>query len=116
MPVKPRPPTKFSPKPPRSDGDGNHIHNQILLGLPAKESELLLPKLEFMRLRTHHVLHEPGDTLKSAYFCDSGLVSILSSLPGRKECGSRPGRQGRFYRGTAGCRFSDSRNSGHRSD
>jgi CRP-like cAMP-binding protein len=26
----------------------------------------------------HHVLHEPGDTLKSAYFCNSGMISILS--------------------------------------
>lgn len=84
MAGKPRPPTKFSPKPPRSDGDGHHIHNQILLGLPLKESELLLPKLEFVRLKTHHVLHEPGDTLKSAYFCDSGLVSILSVFPDGK--------------------------------
>jgi CRP-like cAMP-binding protein len=84
MPGKPRPPTKFSPKPPRSDGDGNRIHNHILLGLPPKESELLLPKLEFVRLKTHHVLHEPGDTLKSAYFCDSGLVSILTVFPNGK--------------------------------
>ena len=49
-----------------------------------RECELLYPKLEFMRLKTHHVLHEPGDTLKSAYFCNSGLVSILSVLPDGK--------------------------------
>jgi CRP-like cAMP-binding protein len=84
MATNPRPPTKFSAKPPSLDGDGNHIHNEILLGLPPKESELLFPKLEFVRLETHHVLHEPGDTLKSAYFCDSGLVSILSVFPDGK--------------------------------
>jgi CRP-like cAMP-binding protein len=67
-----------SSKPHSSDGDGNHIHNHILLGLPSKESEMLYPKLEFVRLRVHHVLHEPGARLKSAYFCNSGLVSILS--------------------------------------
>src|SRR5580698_1687438 len=78
MAISPRPPSKLFSKPPSSDGDGNHIHNELLLGLPLKESELLFPKLEFMRLKTHHVLHEPGDTLKSAYFCDSGLISILS--------------------------------------
>ena len=71
-------PTKSSPKPPLTDGDGNHIHNKILLDLPSKECETLFPKLEFVRLKAHHVLHQPGDTLKSAYFCDSGLVSILS--------------------------------------
>jgi CRP-like cAMP-binding protein len=67
-----------SSKSPSSDGNGNHIHNHILLGLPPKESAMLFPKLEFMRLKVHHVLHEPGDSLKSAYFCDTGLVSILS--------------------------------------
>jgi len=84
MVTKSRPPTKFSPKLPSSDGDGNHIHNEILLGLPPEESEFLFPKLELVRLMTHHVLHEPGDTLKSAYFCDSGLVSILSVFPDGK--------------------------------
>ncbi len=72
-----------APTPPL-DGDGNHIHNEILLGLPPGESELLLPKLEFVRLTTHHVLHEPGDTLKSAWFCNSGLISILSVFPDGK--------------------------------
>src|SRR5712675_3068555 len=84
MASKPRPPTNLYPKPPSLDGDGNHIHNEILIGLPPRESELLFPKLEFVRLMTHHVLHEPGDTLKSAYFCDSGLVSILSVFPDGK--------------------------------
>jgi CRP-like cAMP-binding protein len=70
--------TKSSSKPPPSDGEGNQIHNRILLDLPAKERETLFPKLELVRLERRHVLHEPGDTLKSAYFCDSGLISILS--------------------------------------
>ena len=69
---------------PTADGDGNHIHNEILLDLPARESDLLFPKLEFVRLSTHHVLHEPGDTLKSAWFCNSGLMSILSVFPDGK--------------------------------
>jgi CRP-like cAMP-binding protein len=64
--------------PPFNDGDKNHIHNQILIGLPAREWEMLSPKLEFMRLKVHHVLHEPGDSLKSAYFCNAGLISIVT--------------------------------------
>jgi CRP-like cAMP-binding protein len=83
MANKPRPPTKSSSKSP-VDGDGNQIHNEILLSLPRKELELLLPKLEFVRLKVHHVLHEPGDTLKSAYFCNTGLISILSVFPDGK--------------------------------
>jgi CRP-like cAMP-binding protein len=64
--------------------DGNQVHNEILLDLTTKERELLFPKLELVRLNTHHVLHEPGDTLKSAYFCNSGLISILSVFPDGK--------------------------------
>jgi hypothetical protein len=51
MANKTRPPARSSPTRPIADGDGNHIHNEILLGLPPRESELLLPKLEFVRLR-----------------------------------------------------------------
>jgi CRP-like cAMP-binding protein len=79
-----RPLTKSSLMSPVADGDGNHIHNEILIALPPRERDQLFPKLEFMRLKTHHVLHEPGDTLKSAYFCNSGLVSILSVFPDGK--------------------------------
>jgi len=79
-----RPPRKSSPTPPIVDADGNRIHNEILLGLPPRECELLFSQLEFVRLKTHHVLHEPGDTLKSAYFPNAGLVSILTVFPDGK--------------------------------
>ncbi|PYX51414.1 MAG: Crp/Fnr family transcriptional regulator [Acidobacteria bacterium] len=84
MTTNPRPPTKFSLPPTFFDTDGNRIHNELLVGLPAKESQILFPRLEFVRLPTHHVLHEPGDTLKSGFFCNSGLVSILSVFPDGK--------------------------------
>src|SRR5437660_6167962 len=63
---------------PNSDGDGNHINNKILLSLPPNEREIVFDNLEFVRLSTHQVLHETGDTLKSGYFCNSGMISILS--------------------------------------
>lgn len=75
FPTRSKPPT---PKLSKSDGDGNQIHNQILIDLPQKEREVLFPKLEFVRLLVHQILHEPGDTLKSAYFCNSGLISVLT--------------------------------------
>jgi CRP-like cAMP-binding protein len=78
------PSTQSSSKPPPSDDEANQIHNEILLKLPSKERATLFPKLEFVRLERRHVLHEPGDTLKSAYFCDSGLISILSVFSGGK--------------------------------
>jgi len=69
---------------PYSDGDGNRIHNEILLSLSADESRVVFPKLELVRLRPRQVMHEVGDTLKSAYFCNSGMISILSVFPDGK--------------------------------
>jgi hypothetical protein len=64
MARKPRPPARPSPQLPHTDEDGNHVCNEILLQLPREEYDLVRSKLEFVRLKTHHVLHEPGDTLK----------------------------------------------------
>jgi CRP-like cAMP-binding protein len=64
----------------RRDADGNPVRNKILLSLPRDEWESVLPKLEFVRLKLHQVLHEPGETLKSGYFCNSGLFSVLSVM------------------------------------
>jgi CRP-like cAMP-binding protein len=66
--------------PARSDGSGNHIHNEILRELPRNEFGMVFPKLELVRLQPRQVLHEAGDTLRSAYFCNTGLISILSVL------------------------------------
>lgn len=64
-----------------SDGDKSRIHNRILLALPQGEHDLVVPKLEFMRLTTRQILHEVGDSLKSGYFCDSGMIAILNVFP-----------------------------------
>src|SRR5258708_6309331 len=68
----------------RKDGDGNHVLNEILLALSRAESDAVLPNIEFMRLKLHHVLHEGGETLKSAYFCNSGMFSVLNVMPDGK--------------------------------
>jgi len=69
---------------PRRDGDGNEIQNKILLALPPKEFDGVLPKLEFMRLKHHQVLHEAGETMKSAYFWNTSMCSVLSIMPDGK--------------------------------
>ena len=57
----------------KSDGhafpaiDGQPVENEILLGLPAKERESIFPQLTFMDLKTHLVLHEPGEPIKFRY-------------------------------------------------
>ena len=68
----------------KQDGDGNNIHNEILLGLPRKDCEQFLAGLEFVRLKLHQVLNEGGETLKSGYFCNSGMFSILNIMPDGK--------------------------------
>ena len=68
----------------KRDGDGNHIRNEILLALPPSESEAVFPKLEFVRMKLHQLLHEAGETLKSAYFCNSGMFSVLNVMPDGK--------------------------------
>jgi len=72
-----------TPRPPPTDARGNQIHNEILLGLSADCSELL-SKLEYVRLKVHSVLFETGDSLKSVYFGNSGMISILSVFPDGK--------------------------------
>jgi CRP-like cAMP-binding protein len=79
-----RPPTTSTPKSARTDGNGNGVHNEILLQLSTTECDSLFPKLEFVRLKVHQVLHETGDRLKSAYFCNTGMISILSVFPDGK--------------------------------
>jgi CRP-like cAMP-binding protein len=78
-----------------ADGKGNLVHNEILLRLPLEERETLFSRLEFVRLNAGAVLHEPGDTLKSAYFCDAGLFSMLTVFSNGKTVeGGLVGREG----------------------
>jgi CRP-like cAMP-binding protein len=62
----------------------NEVQNHILRSLPSHESEIIFPKLEFVRLKAHQLLHEVGDTMKSGYFCNTILTSILSVFPDGK--------------------------------
>jgi CRP-like cAMP-binding protein len=75
---------KRSPQLPYSDGDGNQIHNEILLSLPREERDMVFSKLEFVRLKSLQLLHEVGDSIKSAYFCNSGMISTLNVFPDGK--------------------------------
>jgi CRP-like cAMP-binding protein len=60
--------------------DGQAVENEILLSLPAKERDQIFPQLTFAELRTHDVLHEPGDVIKFGYFLNKGMTSILTVL------------------------------------
>ena len=67
-----------------ADGDGNPIGSRILLSLPAKEYKQIFAELELVRLKLHQVIHEAGETIKSGYFVNSGLMSVLAVQPNGK--------------------------------
>ena len=87
----------------RSDGDGNDIHNQILNSLPREECDAVFPSLEFVRLTSLQLLHEVGDTLKSAYFLQHRNGLYAERLSGRQERRSRADWQGRFCGSAVNC-------------
>jgi CRP-like cAMP-binding protein len=72
-----------SAKPP-TDGDGNAVHNEILLSLSQTQRGQLLSHLELVRLKLHQVIYEAGETIKSGYFVNTGMISLLAVQPDGK--------------------------------
>jgi len=64
-----------------SNGDRRAIGNTILRGLPRTESARVFSALEFVRLRLHQVLHETAEVIKSGYFLNDGMCSVLTVQP-----------------------------------
>jgi CRP-like cAMP-binding protein len=79
-----RSPKGLSPSCSKGDGNGREVGNFILRSLPRNESNLLLPSLEFVRLKLHQVLHESGESIRSGYFLNNGLGSLLTLQPDGK--------------------------------
>jgi CRP-like cAMP-binding protein len=75
-----KPPPQF----PQANGGGKGTSNLILLSLPQLEAAQLFPSLEFVRLKLHQVLHETGEPIRSSYFMDSGMASVLTVQPDGK--------------------------------
>src|SRR5579864_4172720 len=69
---------------PPTDGDGNSIGSKILLSLPRKECAQIFAELELVRLKLRQIVHEAGETIKSGYFVNSGLLSVLAVQPNGK--------------------------------
>lgn len=69
---------------PPSDGDGHAISSKILRSLPRKESNLVLAELELVRLKLHQVILDAGETIKSGYFVNDGIISVLAVQPDGK--------------------------------
>ncbi len=73
-----------SPRSSPMDGDGKEIGNVILRSLRRQECVQILPFLEFVRLKLHQVLHETGETIKSVFFLNEGVGSVLTTQPDGK--------------------------------
>lgn len=56
----------------------------ILRSLPRKECAQVFSSLEFVRLKLHQVLHEVGETIRSGYFLNDGMASVLTVQPDGK--------------------------------
>jgi len=65
----------------RKDRDGNTIDNLLIRGLKGKECSQILNSLELVRLKLHQTLHEAGEVIRSVYFLNGGLGSVLTVQP-----------------------------------
>src|ERR1700752_1607656 len=69
----------------RSSDNGNRVLAGEILGkVPRTELDLLRPRLEFVPLRTHQILHEAGHKIRFAFFVESVLISVVNLQPDGK--------------------------------
>jgi len=64
-----------------ADGDHREKGNVILRSLPRAERARIFSSLEFVRLRLQQVLHEPAEVIRSGYFLNDGICSIITVQP-----------------------------------
>lgn len=55
-----------------------------MLGIDREESTAILASLEFVRLKLHQVLFDSGDIIRSVYFLNEGVASVLAVQPDGK--------------------------------
>ena len=77
-------PSKAASEKRRVDSDGNVVNNKILLNLSREEFDPVLSKLELVRLKLHQIIYEAGETIKSGYFVNDGVISVLAVQPDGK--------------------------------
>ena len=64
----------------KRDGDGNAVHNLILLGLPRKERDAVFSKLTLVKLNSRDILREVGEEIKFGYFPNTAMASVLNIM------------------------------------
>jgi CRP-like cAMP-binding protein len=64
--------------------NGNTTGNLLLQRADRNEYAAISSALEFVRLNLHQMLHEAGEVIKSVYFLNDGLASVLAVQPDGK--------------------------------
>src|ERR1700733_14782460 len=68
----------------RTNIDGKHVSNKVLLATPDKEYQLMRPDLTYVDLPNHLSLHEPTQNIEFVYFPNRGMVSqVVVTKDGR---------------------------------
>ncbi len=68
----------------RTNIEGKHVSNRVLLAMPDNEYELMRPDLAYIDLPHHLSLHEPTQDIKFVYFPNNGMVSqVVVTKDGR---------------------------------
>ena len=68
----------------RTNGEGKHVGNKVLLAMPDNEYELMRTDLTFVDLPDHLSLHEPTQNIEFVYFPNRGMVSqVVVTKDGR---------------------------------
>src|SRR6202045_3384055 len=68
----------------RTNIDGKHVTNKVLLATPGNEYELMRPDLTYIDLPHHLSLHEPTQKIDFVYFPNRGMVSqVVVTKDGR---------------------------------
>ena len=84
----------------RTNGEGKHVANKVLLAMPDNEYELMRPDLTYIDLQHHLSLHEPTQKVEFVYFPNRGMVSQVVVTQRRSNRGSGcGGERGLCWRG-----------------
>ena len=68
----------------RTNVEGKHVTNKVLLATPDNEYALMRPDLTYVDLPDHLSLHEPTQNIEFVYFPNRGMVSqVVVTKDGR---------------------------------
>jgi len=68
----------------KKNGAPPTVRNSILLGLPPRQLQRLLPQMEVVPLKLGEELYAPGGRIRHCYFPNDGVVSLLTVLAPHK--------------------------------